>query len=280
MPQYIYNKCADSKKKCNSSSSSSEPKKCSEKKHGRRKSSSSSSDRKRLECIMKKQHKKMNKSCSDKKETKCEPPKCEPSEKRRRHRRKNSDKKCKKSCSDKKPCNPCPEEKCCKLLYSLGAWADDAVTKIVFIPKCGTQIVWSIADGSLTPATIGPLPPPDLNWVMQTPLPGPLFPLKICKCDRFEITYTNLADGKDGLTPNALAVAANVDGVTLKTFKPSLGAQPNQLILTAKTLGSSIVNPSYGPVTDIATRNIVDTPNYVAISPNIIGDITVVWTIC
>ena len=205
------------------------------------------------------------KKCSSSKQASCK------SDSGRRKCRRSSDRKCKKSSSCKK--------QCCKLLYAISAWADDTVTQITFIPKVGAQITWQTLDGTLVSD-----PNTDANattFVQQRPATSPLFPLKVCQGDRFEITYNNLAvvDSNPAVaSANAIAVAANLEGVLLKTFKPSLTPQPNQLLLTAKTLGSSIVDPTGSPVTEPSTANVVNTPNYVAVSPNVIGPITVVWT--
>jgi hypothetical protein len=191
---------------------------------------------------------------------------------------------CDKIISGKKDCEcncGCSEDRCCKLLYSIAAWADDMVTSITFIPKCRDErIVWTTIDGSLTSGGL-------FNGsviVGQIPIASPLFPLKVCYGDKFEITYINNLGNRLPimLTPNAIAVAANLDGVTLKSFKPSLTPQPDQLILTAKDLGDTIVDPSGTPipVTESSTNNVVNTPNYVAVSPNRAGLITVVWTLC
>lgn len=178
----------------------------------------------------------------------------------------NEHNKCKKHC--KTGCH-----RCCRnyMLYGLGAWADNRVVSITYIPVCGTSIVWSVANNSLTPSA----PTNTNNWNEQTMVSALFFPMKIRTGDRFEFVYHNDADAF-----NAIACAANIDGNLHKTWKPSVGHQPYEIYLAAKTVGSVVIDPLYSPVTDIATRNIVDTPNYVAVSPNVSGgDITVVWTV-
>ena len=156
------------------------------------------------------------------------------------------------------------------MLNGIGAWGDDAVTAITYIPVCGASMTWSVANTSLTPSA----PTNVNNWNEQTPVSTLPFPMKIRTGDRFEFTYNNVVS-----TNNAFACAANIDGKLYRTFRPSLGHQEHQIYVCPKTIGSTIIDPLYSPVTDIATRNIVDTPNYVAVSPNVAGDITVVWTV-
>ena len=39
--------------------------------------------------------------------------------------------------------------KCKKILYSIGAWADNRVTEIKFMPKYGNPITWSTSNNTL-----------------------------------------------------------------------------------------------------------------------------------
>jgi hypothetical protein len=51
---------------------------------------------------------------------------------------------------------------------------------------------------------------------------------------------------------------------------------PNKITLETIT-GFILVNPSYAPTTDILTRNIIDSINYISISPNITTIYTLIW---
>jgi len=163
--------------------------------------------------------------------------------------------------------------KCCKkMLYSIGAWADNAVTEINFIPKNGIPISW------IAPLTLTPSSPTNINhWNMQSPKTFPtfpIFPLEINAGDKFIFKYSN-----DSITPNAFACAANIDGVIYRTANNqnnTLPNYPNKITLETIT-GFILVNPSYMITTDIQTRNIIDSINYISISPNITTIYTLIW---
>ncbi len=158
---------------------------------------------------------------------------------------------------------------CGKLLYSIGAWADNRVTKIKFIPHTGIPIVWT------APITLIPSSPTNINhWNMQSPITQssfPIFPLKINCGDKLEFTFEN-----DLLTPNAFACAVNIDGIIYRTANSTNPFYPNKINLNAAT-GFSITDPSYSPTTDIITRNIVDTINYISVIPNTVISYTLTW---
>jgi hypothetical protein len=167
--------------------------------------------------------------------------------------------------------NNCCDKKCCcgKLLYSIGAWADNRVTKIKFIPQTGIPIIWT------APITLIQSSPTNINhWNMQSPitqLPFLIFPLKINCGDKLEFTFEN-----DLLTPNAFACAVNIDGIIYRTANSTNSFYPNKINLDA-VAGFSIIDPLYSPTTDIITRNIVDTINYIAVSPNTVSSYTLTW---
>jgi hypothetical protein len=201
---------------------------------------------------------KKNKKCCDKKccDKKC----CD---------KKNCDKKCcdKKNC-DKKNC----DKKCCgRTLYSIGAWSDNRVTKIEFIPQTGISIVWT------SPITLIPSSPTNINhWNMQSPITQPsfpIFPLKINCGDKLNFTFEN-----DLLTPNAFACAVNIDGIIYRTANSTNAFYPNKINFVVGS-GFSIIDPSYSPTTDIITRNIVDTINYISVSPNTVSSYTLTWNL-
>jgi hypothetical protein len=177
MPQKKSKKCK-SESSSSSSSCSDSIKKCVEKKR------IECTERRRSEC---KEPKKSE--CREPKKSECREPKLVECKEFTRHRKNKSDackKKCKKSSSQKKKCNKsCSgDKKCCKLLFSIEAWADDIVKSITFIPKCnGSQIVWTTADGSLTSGGLTE----GGGIIGQMPIASPLFPLKVCPGDRFEI---------------------------------------------------------------------------------------------
>jgi hypothetical protein len=168
------------------------------------------------------------------------------------------------SYCDKKKCY------CGKLLYSIGAWADNRVTKIKFIPQTGIQIDWTV------PITLIPSSPTNINhWNMQSPITQtsfPIFPLKINCGDKLEFIFDN-----DLLTPNAFACAVNIDGIIYRTANSTNPFFPNKINLNAAT-GFSIIDPSYSPTTDIITRNIVDTINYISVTPNTVSSYTLTWS--
>ena len=169
------------------------------------------------------------------------------------------------SCCDKKNKN-CY---CDKRLYSIGAWADNRVTKIKFIPQTGIPIVWT------APITLIPSSPTNINhWNMQSPITQPsfaIFPLKVNCGDKLEFTFEN-----DLLTPNSFACAVNIDGIIYRTANSTNPFYPNKINLNTST-GFSIIDPSYSPTTDIITRNIVDTINYISITPNTVSSYTLTW---
>ena len=172
---------------------------------------------------------------------------------------------CTKCCN--KDCN-----KCCKLLYSIGSWADNRVTEITFVPLNGSSIKWTVATNTLDQSN-----PTNINhWSMQSPivpLHFPIFPLKVCTGDKFIFTFNN-----DLNTPNAFACAANIDGLIYRTVNNTIVNYPNKIVLQPLS-GFNIVNPSYSPVTDLSSRNIIDTINYISISPNNTSNYTLSWTI-
>ena len=163
-------------------------------------------------------------------------------------------------------------DKCCKLLYSIGAWADNSVLEIKFIPSCGNIISWSVVANTLTPSN-----PTNINhWNMQSPITQsqfPIFPLKICTGDKFIFIFSNNLN-----TPNAFACAANIDGNIYKTFNNNITTYFNKITLETTT-GYNIVNPSYSPTTDLVTRNIIDTMNYISVIPNNTSIYTLIWVI-
>ena len=160
--------------------------------------------------------------------------------------------------------------KCCKrMLYSIGAWADNRVTEINFVPKNGVPIIWT------APITLSPSNPSNINhWNMQSPITQsgfPIFPLRVKCGDKFVFTFNN-----DINSPNAFACAANIDGVIYRTVNNTNTLYPNKIILHPST-GFSIVNPSYVPTTDLPTRNIIDSINYISVSPNNTTNYTLTW---
>lgn len=78
---------------------------------------------------------------------------------------------------------------CKKMLYSVGAWADNRVTEIEYLPKNGIPIKWD------APNTLVPSNPTNINhWNMQTPITQPsfpIFPLKINSGDRLIFKFNN-----------------------------------------------------------------------------------------
>ena len=156
-----------------------------------------------------------------------------------------------------------------KLLYSVGAMADNRVTEIEFLPKNGTLIKWTV------PFTLLPSNPTNINhWNMQTPITQPMFPifpLKIYSGDKLIFKFNN-----DIGTPNAFACAANIDGIIYRTVNNTILSYSNKIKLQPTT-GFSIVNPSYTPTTDILTRNIIDSINYISVSPNNVSNYTLIW---
>jgi hypothetical protein len=167
--------------------------------------------------------------------------------------------------------NSCCDKKCfCgKLLYSIGSWADNRVTKIKFIPQAGIPIVWT------APITLIQSSPTNTNhWNMQSPITQasfPIFPLKINCGDKLEFTFDN-----DLLTPNAFACSVNIDGIIYRTSNSTNAFYLNKINLNA-VAGFSIIDPLYSPTTDIITRNIVDTINYISVSPNTVSSYTLTW---
>lgn len=157
---------------------------------------------------------------------------------------------------------------CCKLLYSIGAWADNSVEEIKFIPKHGNQISWTVSANTLNPSN----PSFTNHWNMQAPITSPqfpIFPLKVCRGDKFTFTFNN-----DINTPNAFACAANIDGILYKSSNNNI--YPIKIILQPDT-GFTIVKPTYNPITDLPTRNIIDTINYISVSPNTMPTYTLTW---
>lgn len=158
---------------------------------------------------------------------------------------------------------------CKKKLYSIGAWADNRVTEITYIPKNGLPISWTTAAGTLNISS-----PTNINhWNMQAPITStqfPIFPIKIYCGDKIVFKFNN-----DISTPNAFACAVNIDGLIYRTYNSAQISSPNKINLKT-TSGFTIVNPSYLPTTDLITRNIVDTKNYISVSPNNVTDYTLI----
>lgn len=159
----------------------------------------------------------------------------------------------------------------CKLLYSIGSWTNNCVTNITFAPLNGNSIEWTMENNTL-----------DNNIhldnviLMQSPivpLNFPIFPLKVCTGDKFIFTLNNNLNSH-----NAFACAANIDGIIYRTVNNTIVNYPNKIIL--QTLyGFNIVNPSYSPITDLSSRNIIDTINYISVSPNNSTNYTLTWTV-
>jgi hypothetical protein len=174
-------------------------------------------------------------------------------------------------CYDKKnkKCHCSKKCYCGKTLYSIGAWADNRVTQIEFIPQTSTSIVWT------APFTLMPSSPTNINhWNMQSPITQPsfpIFPLNINCGDKLVFTFNN-----DLSTPNAFACAVNIDGIIYRTANSTNAFYPNKINLDAGP-GFSIIDPSYSPTTDLITRNIVDTLNYISVSPNNVSSYTLTW---
>ena len=163
-------------------------------------------------------------------------------------------------------------KKCSKLLYSIGSWADNRVVEIIFSPKNGIPISWKTSTGTLTQSN----PTNSNHWNMQspiTPLQFPIFPLKVYCGDKISFTFNN-----DNNSLNAFACAVNMDGIIYRTVNNTISSYPNKITLQPSS-GFTIVNPSYSPTTDLITRNIVDTVNYISVSPNNVANYTVTWTI-
>lgn len=146
------------------------------------------------------------------------------------------------------------------MLYSIGAWADNKVVEIQYVPTNGVPIIWT------APITLNPSMPTNINhWNMQspiTPLNFPIFPLKINCGDKIIFKFEN-----DLGTPNAFACAVNIDGILYRTVNSTQPTYPNKIVLEPE-IGYNVVDPSYNPTTDIATRNIIDTINYISVTPN------------
>jgi hypothetical protein len=158
-------------------------------------------------------------------------------------------------------CKRCYRLNCYKLVYSIGAWADNRVVEIKFMPVNGQSITWNTVNGTLNVSN-----PTNINhWNMQAPITQsqfPIFPLKVFCGDKFIFTFNN-----DGGTPNAFACAANIDGIIYRTANNTNPSYPHKIVLIPQT-GYTIVNPTYSPTTDLVTRNIVDTINYISVNPN------------
>jgi hypothetical protein len=161
---------------------------------------------------------------------------------------------------------------CKKLLYSIGTWADNRVTEIKFIPKYGNSISWKTSDN-----TLGQSSPSNINhWNMQSPITSSqfsIFPLKVYCGDKILFTFNN-----DASTPNVFACAVNLNGIIYRTVNNTVTSYPNKITLKPQS-NMTIVNPSYNPTTDLPTRNIVDTINYISVNPNFTGDRTLTWKI-
>jgi len=158
-------------------------------------------------------------------------------------------------------CHKCNKyNNCNRLLYSIGAWADNRVTQIKFIPLSGSPILWSTTNNTLNVSS----PTNTNHWNMQSPITSiqfPIFPLQIDNGDKIEFTFNN-----DPNTLNAFACAANINGKIYRTFNNTI-LGTNKINLQPSS-GFTIVNPSYSPTTDLITRNIVDTVNYISLVPN------------
>lgn len=164
--------------------------------------------------------------------------------------------------------------KCSKMMFSIGAWADNRVVEIKYVPLLGTPIIWNVANSTLNISN----PTNSNHWNMQSPITQsqfPIFPLKISCGDKFIFIFNN-----DANSPNAFACAANIDGFIYRTVNNTVSVYPNKINLQASP-GFTIINPTYSPTTDLITRNIVDTINYISISPNNLNSFnyTITWTI-
>jgi len=160
---------------------------------------------------------------------------------------------------------------CNKILYSIGVWADNRVIEIKFIPQFGNSISWTTAANTLSPSN-----PTNINhWNMQSPITltqFPIFPLKLRCGDRIVFIFNN-----DINTPNAFACAANIDGNIYRTVNSTISSYSNKITLHPLT-GYTIVDPSYNPITDLPTRNIIDTINYISVNPKS-NNYILVWTL-
>jgi len=155
---------------------------------------------------------------------------------------------------------------CKKMLFSIGAWADNRVTDIQFIPLNGNPITWT------APITLVPSNPSNSNhWNVQSPITNSfeIFPLRVYCGDKIVFKFNNDAD-----SPNSFACAANINGIIYRTSASN--AYADRIILQPD-LGFTIVPPSYTPTTDLATRNIIDSINYIAVSPNNANSYTLTW---
>lgn len=188
----------------------------------------------------------------------------------------NDDYECDKTIKDdcnRNECNRIEKNKCNKLLYGIRVWADQGVSSITFIPKCGPEIVWDIALDSLSPIVESATVIND-----QKILTDLFFPLEVRSGDKFQFTYGN-TDGN-----NAFAAAANIDGILYKTYQPTLlRCSKNRIPLKVVTpVGGRITNPvSPLPVTADATSNLVNgSINYVSVIPLDSNPIVLEWTLC
>ena len=137
-----------------------------------------------------------------------------------------------------------------------------------FIPKYGTPISWSVSPNTLNPSN----PSFSNHWNMQSPITSSqfsIFPLRVCRGDKFIFKFNN-----DIGTPNAFACAANINGILYKSSSSNI--YPFKIILQPDP-GFSIVNPTYNPITDLPTQNIINSINYISISPNTMTNYTLTW---
>jgi hypothetical protein len=179
--------------------------------------------------------------------------------------------KSKKHIRSKKCSKHLKHSKCSKLLYSIGAWADNRVVEIRFVPFIGSPISWSTTNNTLDQSS----PTLSNHWNMQSPITSsqfPIFPLEIFNGDKFIFVFEN-----DTNTPNAFACAANINGNIYRTIN-STDSLINEIKLEPTT-GFGIIDPLYSPITDLATRNIIDTINYISIDPNNSPSYMLTWTI-
>lgn len=147
------------------------------------------------------------------------------------------------------------------------------VTSIRLVPKNGTPIVWSVANGTLNISN-----PTGNHWnmrvsVFQHKFQFPMFPLKVCCGDKIEFTDGNY--NSPSTSPNAFAAMANIDGTIFRTFNSTVTCPKNRIVLRP-SCGQSIVDPVHQPDADVPT--FVGTENFIAVTPN---DSTFVltWTI-
>ena len=138
-----------------------------------------------------------------------------------------------------------------KMLYSIVALANNKVIEIQFVPKNGIPI--------------------NINHLnIQTPINQQssfsIFPLQINNGDKLIFQFDN-----DLSIPNSFACIANINGIIHRTFNNNYSS-PDKIILKT-TNGYNIVNPSI----NVPTLNLIDSINYISISPNNVSNHTLIW---